>query len=59
MNSYEYSLFPGRPGKEQEALEELLRRVNCNDRRKPDREAEEYARRTRRLAAVTFVSAVL
>ncbi|GGN91160.1 hypothetical protein GCM10011579_087750 [Streptomyces albiflavescens] len=59
MNTYEYPLFPGRPGKEQDALEELLRRVNCNDRREPSREAEEYTRRTRRLAAVTILGAVL
>ncbi|MFJ3672582.1 hypothetical protein ACIPSE_39600 [Streptomyces sp. NPDC090106] len=59
MNTYEYPLFPGRLGKEQEAMAELLRRVNCNDRREPDRQAEEHTRRTRRLAAVTFLSAVL
>ncbi|MFF4354461.1 hypothetical protein [Streptomyces sp. NPDC001530] len=59
MNAYEDPLFPGRLSKEQEAIEELLRRVNCNDRREADREAEEYTRRTHRLAAVTFLSAVL
>ncbi|MFI6488833.1 hypothetical protein [Streptomyces sp. NPDC050564] len=59
MNAYEYPFFPGRLGKEQEALEELLRRVNCNDRREPDREPEEYTRKARRLAAVTFLSALL
>ncbi|WP_331737530.1 hypothetical protein [Streptomyces sp. NBC_00019] len=59
MNTYEYPLFPGRLGKEQEALQELLRRVNCNDRREPDRQVEEYTRKTRQLAAITFLSAVL
>ncbi|WP_320782892.1 hypothetical protein [Streptomyces sp. CRN 30] len=60
MNSYESPLFPGRLGKEEEALHELLRRVNCNDRREvQDHEAAEYALRTRRLAAVTWLSAVL
>jgi hypothetical protein len=59
MNTYEYPLFPGRLGKEQEALDELLRRVNHNDRREPDRQAEEYTRKTRQLAAITFLSAVL
>ncbi|WP_030191566.1 hypothetical protein [Streptomyces violaceorubidus] len=60
MHAYEYPLFPGRLGREEEALHELLRRVNCNDRREPrDGEAEEYTLRTRRLAAVTYLGAVL
>ncbi|MEU6292507.1 hypothetical protein [Streptomyces sp. NPDC046988] len=60
MNAYEYPHFPGRPSKEEEALHALLRRVNCNDIREPqDGEAQEYALRTRRLAAVTYLSAVL
>jgi hypothetical protein len=59
MNTYEHPLFPGCLGKEQEALEELLRRVNCNDRREPDRQVEEYTRKTRQLAAITFLSAAL
>ncbi len=61
MNTYEYPLFPGRLGREEEALHELLRRVNCNDRRAPQDggEAQEYALRTSRLAAVTYLSAAL
>ncbi|MET7518943.1 hypothetical protein ABZS88_37025 [Streptomyces sp. NPDC005480] len=51
--------FPGRLSKEQKAMEELLSRVNCNDRRERGREADEYARRIRQLTAVTFLSAVL
>ncbi|WKX13846.1 hypothetical protein [Streptomyces sp. NL15-2K] len=59
MKTYEYPLFPGRPGKEQVALQELFRRFNCNDRRDPDRQTVEYTRKTRQLAAATFLGAVL
>ncbi|MGW7616219.1 hypothetical protein ACWGLG_10255 [Streptomyces antimycoticus] len=64
---YDHPRFSGRLGKEREALDEPLRRVNCNDRREqdrerdrePDLEAEEYTRESHRLAAVTFLSALL
>ncbi|MHB9756446.1 hypothetical protein ACYBSK_18875 [Streptomyces sp. BYX5S] len=59
MHSNQPSLPPGRPSKEQRAMAELLSRINCNDRREPNREAEEYAQSVRRLTAVTFLSAVL
>ncbi|MEU8727207.1 hypothetical protein ACFZA4_43565 [Streptomyces antimycoticus] len=63
MNMHDHPRFPGRLGKEREALDELLRRVNCNDRREqdrePDLETEEYTRESHRLAAVTFLSALL
>ncbi|MGV9915447.1 hypothetical protein ACWEWD_36080 [Streptomyces tendae] len=60
MNAYEYSPFPGRPSKEEQALQDMLRRVNCNDRREPqDDEARQYALRTSRLAAVAYLSAAL
>ncbi|GCB51997.1 hypothetical protein SNL152K_9353 [Streptomyces sp. NL15-2K] len=41
------------------ALQELFRRFNCNDRRDPDRQTVEYTRKTRQLAAATFLGAVL
>lgn len=60
MRSNQPAPFPGRLSKEQQAMEELLSRVNCNDRRgEPDRAADEYARRMRQLTAVTFLAAVL
>ncbi|MFE4450680.1 hypothetical protein [Streptomyces sp. NPDC056796] len=63
MNTYAYTCIPGpmgRPSREQQALDALLRRVNCNDRREPpDREIEEYTLRTRRLAAITYLGSVL
>ncbi|MCQ4207967.1 hypothetical protein [Streptomyces longispororuber] len=59
MNTIRYPLFAGPLSKEQQAMEELHRRVNCNDRREQPREAEEYARKARQLAAVTFLGAVL
>ncbi|WP_121714444.1 hypothetical protein [Streptomyces sp. E5N91] len=60
MNAYDHHLFPGRLSRDEEALQELLRRVNCNDRREPQgAAAREYADRTRRIAAVTYLSAAL
>ncbi|MEV7077917.1 hypothetical protein AB0N88_05130 [Streptomyces sp. NPDC093516] len=60
MNTYEYPLFRGCLGREQEALHELLTRVNCNDRRETrDDEALECARATARLVAVTYLGTVL
>ncbi|MGW3496341.1 hypothetical protein [Streptomyces sp. NPDC001020] len=59
MSTEEYRDGLGRRAREEEALQALLRRVNCNDRREPDREAEEILMRTRRLAAVTYLSAGL
>ncbi|WLW58135.1 hypothetical protein [Streptomyces sp. YU58] len=64
MNAYDRPRLPGRrPSREQETLEQLLRRVNCNDRREPDREtsreAEKYTERAHQLAAVTFLGAFL
>ncbi|MGW0298802.1 hypothetical protein ACWDYK_19120 [Streptomyces anthocyanicus] len=44
-----------------EALQALLRRVNCNDRRErePDTEVEEATLKARRLAAVAYLSVFL
>ncbi|MEV5607480.1 hypothetical protein [Streptomyces sp. NPDC052225] len=53
--------YPPR-SKEQAALQDLLGRVNCNDRREPDgdaRAAEEYTARTLRQVALTYLSAFL
>ncbi|MDR3081606.1 MAG: hypothetical protein LBV60_11890 [Streptomyces sp.] len=59
MSKNEYRGGFVRRSREEEALQALLRQVNCNDRREPDPEAEETLMRTRRLAAVTYLSAVL
>ncbi|WP_372346834.1 hypothetical protein [Streptomyces sp. KL116D] len=51
-----------RLSKEQEALQDLLDRVNCNDRREPDaerRETEEYTAKTLRQMAATYLGAFL
>jgi hypothetical protein len=45
--------------RDQEAMESLLRRVNCNDRRNQGDEVTEAVLRARRLAAVTLLGAVL
>ncbi|WP_338704280.1 hypothetical protein V2W30_40930 (plasmid) [Streptomyces sp. Q6] len=61
-NSNPYPAPYSYPTKEQAALQDLLSRVNCNDRREPDpdaRAAEEYAARTLRQVAVTYLSAFL
>ncbi|MET7438651.1 hypothetical protein ACWERY_19095 [Streptomyces sp. NPDC004082] len=59
MNRFATPPSPSRRDKDREAMEDLLRRVNCNDRRGPDREAAERADGAHRLAAVAFLSAVL
>ncbi|MET7597644.1 hypothetical protein ABZS84_21665 [Streptomyces sp. NPDC005481] len=59
MNRYADTFPPSRRDKERAAMEDLLRRVNCNDRRERDRRADEYSSNTHRLAAVAFLSAVL
>ncbi|WP_399895930.1 hypothetical protein ACGH7X_40365 [Streptomyces sp. BBFR51] len=42
-----------------EAMQALLRRVNCNDRREPDTKVEEATLKARQLAAIAYLSAVL
>jgi ABC-type iron transport system FetAB ATPase subunit len=59
MNRFATPLSPSRRDKDREAMEDLLRRVNCNDRRGPDREVADCAGGAHRLAAVAFLSAVL
>ncbi len=45
--------------KDAEALQALLRGVNCNDRREHDTQVEDATLKARQLAAVTYLSAVL
>ncbi|MFF0478838.1 hypothetical protein [Streptomyces sp. NPDC004284] len=60
MNAYGHPLFPGHPGKEEEAHRELLSRVNRNARREPqDGGAREYSLGTRRLATAAHLGAAL
>ncbi|GHB13852.1 hypothetical protein GCM10010330_79620 [Streptomyces tendae] len=42
-----------------EAMQALLDRVNCNDRREHDTQIEEATLKARQLAAVTYVSVFL
>ncbi|MFI7386605.1 hypothetical protein [Streptomyces sp. NPDC049813] len=57
-----YASSTGRPSREQQALDDLLARVNCTDRRAPAKETaaiEETLRRSRVLSAVTCLGLFL